>query len=291
MDRAKARTAARILRLLPRERITRALGHLTEARVPSALLNPVLDIYTRAYNVDLSEAIVPEEGFGTFNEFFTRRLRDGLRPVDADPDVLISPADGRLDDAGPIDPLRTFMVKGQRYDATELLGSSDDATLFGGGTYAIVYLSPRDYHRVHSPIDAEITHVRHIPGTLYPVNAFGVRHVPLLFARNERVVIMLRSKTHGAIAMVMVGAMIVGKITLSFEGPARPAFGGTVIERRYDAASRPKVSRGDEVGAFLLGSTVVMLMERPPQGAYDLVSGALGSHVRFGQAIARRSNA
>ena len=291
MDRAKARTAAQILRMLPRERITRALGHLTDARVPAALLNPVLEIYTRAYNVDLSEAVIPEEGFGTFNEFFTRRLRDGRRPVDPDPSVLISPADGRLDDAGPIDPSRTFVVKGQRYDANELLGNADDAAVFGGGTYAIVYLSPRDYHRVHTPIDAEITHVRHIPGTLFPVNDFGVRHVPLLFARNERVVIMLRSKAFGSIAMVMVGAMIVGKITLTFDGPARPAFGGVAIERWYDESSRPKVARGDEIGAFLLGSTVVLLMERPAQGAYDLVPGAVGSHVRFGQAIARRSNA
>jgi phosphatidylserine decarboxylase len=276
--------------MLPRERITRALGHLTEARVPRALLTPVLGVYTRAYNVDMSEAIVPDEGFGSFNEFFTRKLRDGLRPLDPDPGMLISPADGRLDDGGPVDPLRTFVVKGQRYAAAELLGSTDDAARFAGGTYAIVYLSPRDYHRVHSPIDAEITHVRHIPGTLFPVNEFGVKHVPHLLARNERVVIMLRSPTVGRIAMVMVGAMIVGKISLTFEGPARPPFGGTVVERWYDATSMPRVAKGDEVGAFLLGSTVVMLMERSGEAAYHLEPGVVGTHVRFGQAIARRSN-
>ncbi len=277
--------------MLPRERITRALGHITEAHVPQALLNPVLGIYSRAYKVDMAEAIVPAGGYASFNDFFTRRLREGQRPLDEDAGTVISPADGRLDDAGPIDPMRTFLVKGQRYDTAELLGSRDDATLFGDGTYAVVYLSPRDYHRVHAPIDAEVTHVRHMPGSLFPVNDFGVRHVPLLFARNERVVIMLRSPTLGTMALVMVGAMIVGKISLVFDGPARPPHGGTVVERWYDDLSRPRLAKGDEVGAFLLGSTVVLLMERPVHGGYDLVPGTLGSHVRFGQAIARRSNA
>ena len=288
MDRATARTAARILRMLPRERITRAIGHLTEARVPRAVLNPVLDVYTRAYNVDLGEAVVPDEGFSTFNDFFTRKLRDGARPVDPAADAIISPADGRLDDAGPIDPLRTFLIKGQRYDATTLLASHDDAARFANGEYAIVYLSPRDYHRVHSPIEADVTHVRHIPGTLYPVNEFGVRHVPGLFAQNERVVIMLESKHFGAIAMVMVGAMVVGKITLAFDGPPRPDHGGAIAERHY-GGNGPHLAKGDEVGAFLLGSTVVMLMERAGGRGYDFAPNVIGTHVRFGQAIARRS--
>src|SRR4051812_43460686 len=181
MDSATSRTAARIMRILPRERISRALGHLTEARVPQALLNPVLALYTRAYNVDLAEAELPEAGFASFNEFFTRRLRDGLRPIDPDPDTLVSPADGQLDDAGPIDGARSFVVKGQPYSAADLLGSESDAAVFAGGEYAIVYLSPRDYHRVHTPVDGVVERVRHIPGTLYPVNKFGVKHVPLLF--------------------------------------------------------------------------------------------------------------
>lgn len=277
--------------MLPRERITRALGHFTDARVPSVILDRVLNLYTRAYHVDLSEAVSPPGGYGTFNEFFTRKLRDGVRPIDPGADVIVSPADGRLDDVGPIDDAQTFSVKGQTYDAAGLLGSSSDAARFAGGEYAVVYLSPRDYHRVHAPLDGTITHVRHLPGTLYPVNAFGVRHVPRLFARNERVVIQMEHPTLGALALVMVGAMIVGRITLTLDAPPRPAFGGPVAERRYQGATAPKVSKGDELGAFQLGSTVVLLMERPGRDAWRLEPDLLGTPVRFGQALFRRSPA
>jgi phosphatidylserine decarboxylase len=290
MDSATARTAARILRLLPRERITRALGHLTDARVPPALLNPVLKIYTRAYNVDLSEAVEPAEGYASFNEFFTRRLRDGLRPVDPDPDVVVSPADGRLDDAGEIDEGRTFVVKGQRYDAAELLGNTEDAARYAGGCYLVVYLSPRDYHRVHSPVEGVVRRVRHIPGTLFPVNEFGVKHVPLLFAKNERVVVFVETEPFGNVAVVMVGAMIVGRITLTFEGPARPPLNGPVVERWYEPGQVPVLNRGDELGAFRLGSTVVLLLPPPPRGTYTISPGVVGTHVRVGQAIVRRSD-
>lgn len=271
--------------------MTRALGRLTDKRVPQAILKPVLGLYTRAYHVDLAEAIVPTGGYATFNDFFARRLRDGNRPLDADASTVVSPADGRLDDAGPIDPQRTFQVKGQRYDATTLLGSGEDAAVLRDGTCAVVYLSPRDYHRVHAPTDCEVTHVRHIPGTLFPVNDFGVRHVPSLLARNERVVILLRSQTLGTMALVMVGALIVGRISLAFDGPARPPHGGAMAERWYADSSRPRLAKGGEVGAFLLGSTIVLLMQHPVDGDYELVPGTLGSHVRFGQAIARRSRA
>jgi phosphatidylserine decarboxylase len=289
MDSATARTAARILRLIPRERITRALGHLTDARVPQAVLNPVLKIYSRAYNVDMSEAVEPAEGFATFNEFFTRRLRDGLRPIDPDPDVIISPSDGRLDDAGDIDEGRTFVVKGQRYDAAELLGSASDAEQYAGGRYVVVYLSPRDYHRVHSPADGRIHKVRHLPGTLFPVNEFGVKHVPLLFAKNERVAMFLETEQYGSIAVVMVGAMVVGRITLSFDGPPRPSLNGPVVERWYDEETLPAIRKGDELGAFQLGSTVVLLLPPPRRGRDSIAPGVVGTHVRLGQAIVRRS--
>jgi phosphatidylserine decarboxylase len=289
MDSARTRTAARILRLIPRERLTRALGRLTDARVPLPILQRVLDIYTRRYEVDLAEAVLPAEGFRTFNEFFTRRLRDGLRPIDADPNAVVSPADGRFDDAGVIDAGRQFVVKGQPYNTATLLGSEADAASFAGGAFAVVYLSPRDYHRVHSPVAGTITHVRHIPGTLFPVNAFGVRHVPLLFARNERVAILVRTEAFGMVAVVMVGAMIVGKINLAFDGPPRPAHGGTVAERVYVPGELPELATGDELGAFELGSTVVLLVERPPPGEHPFLPELVGHAVRVGQAIMRRS--
>lgn len=218
--------------------------------MPAAILRPVIEVYRRAYNVDLHEAVVPPEGFRSFNDFFTRRLRDGVRVFDQDPHTILSPADGRLEDHGPLDRASTFSIKGQRYDAETLLGSRAEAEHYKGGQYAIVYLSPRDYHRVHSPIEGRVTRVRHIPGTLYPVNALGVAHVPQLFARNERVVVNVETEAFGTVAVVFVGAFIVGKISLAFDAPARPPHGGAVTERTYAPASAPKVTRGGELGAF-----------------------------------------
>jgi phosphatidylserine decarboxylase len=288
MQSPTERAAARLLHLLPRERITRALGRLTEARIPRPVLEPVLSVYARAYRVDLDEAIVPSEGFQSFNEFFTRRLREGARPIDQDPDVLVSPADGRLDDAGAIDLERRFQIKGRDYNVSSLLASEQDASAFVGGQFGIVYLSPRDYHRVHSPVALEVDRVRHIPGALYPVNDFGVRHVPGLFAKNERVVVLGRSPRFGRVAVVFVGAMIVGRIDLRIPAPVRPPIGGPIAEREFGALPT-SVERGDELGAFLLGSTVVVLVERAHDGAEDVwAADRFGTAVRMGEAILRR---
>ncbi len=279
------RTAARILQTLPRERITRLVGRVAERPVPSAVLDRFLSLYVRAYDVDLSEAVVPEGGFASFNDFFTRRLIDGRRPFDADPDAILSPADGRLDDEGPVDAAARFLLKGQTYDAAELLGSAAEARAFEGGRYAVVYLSPRDYHRVHSPVDGVVRAVRHLPGSLYPVNAIGVEHVPLLFARNERVVVHVDTERFGPVAVVFVGAFIVGKITLAFDGPPRPEHGAAPTERHYATGDAPHLARGDELGAFLLGSTVVLLL---PPGPWRDDRRAPSGPVRVGQAIAWR---
>lgn len=279
------RTVARILHALPRERITRLVGRVAERPVPAPVLQPFLALYVRAYGVDLSEALVPPGGFTSFNDFFTRRLREGLRSFDRDPNVVLSPADGRLDDEGPISDGARFVVKGQPYDVATLLGDTDEARVFEGGRYAVVYLSPRDYHRVHSPVEGTVRRVRHLPGSLYPVNAIGVEHVPSLFARNERVVVHLDAPRFGPVAVVLVGAFIVGKIALAFEGPARPEHRGPPTERRYTDADAPRLNRGDELGAFLLGSTVVLLL--PPGPWREDLRAPKGS-VRVGQPIAWR---
>ena len=160
MTAATTRTAAQILRVLPRERITRLLGHLGAARLPQPVLRPFLSAYQRAYRVDMHEAVVPDGGFQSFNEFFTRRVRDGVHRVDAREAVVVSPADGRLDDHGPIDDARRFVVKGNDYNAAELLGDEAEAADFAGGHFAVVYLSPWDYHRVHSPVAGRVRRVR-----------------------------------------------------------------------------------------------------------------------------------
>lgn len=287
MRLVSTRTAARILQTLPRERITRLVGRVAERPVTRPVLDRFLAAYVRAYDVNLSEAVVPDGGFVSFNDFFTRRLRDGARVIDPDPAALVSPADGRLDDEGPVDAAARFVVKGQDYDAAELLGSADEARAFEGGRYAVVYLSPRDYHRVHSPVDGVVRRVRHMPGTLYPVNDIGVAHVPRLFARNERVVVHVDTERFGAVAVVFVGAFIVGRITLTIDAPPRPPHGGAPSERAWEDSRGPRLARGDELGAFLLGSTVVLLLQRPPQGVWTRDGAAPFGPVRLGQPIAR----
>lgn len=284
LRRVFMRAAFAFMRAIPRERISRLVGRSAELRAPRFVLELVLGVYVRAFKVDLSEAVVPEGGFRTFNEFFTRGLRAGRRPIDADPSALVSPADGRLDDEGPLDDGSTFLVKGQSYDAAELLGDAVEAGWFQGGRYAIVYLSPRDYHRVHSPADAVVRSVRHIPGTLYPVNAIGVEHVPRLFARNERVVVHLDTEKFGRVAVVFVGAFVVGGISLTVNAPPRPAPDGAPLEHRFDEANAPHIERGAELGAFLLGSTVVLLTQRGP---WREEPAAVSGTVKVGQVIAR----
>lgn len=286
MTLVSSRTAARILEVLPRERITRLVGRVAERPVPRPLLDPVLAAYVRAFRVDLDEAQVPASGFTSFNDFFTRKLRDGVHSIDRDPLALVSPADGRLDDAGAVDGESRFYIKGREYDATELLGSSEDAARYHGGRYAIVYLSPRDYHRVHSPVDGVVRGVRHMPGTLYPVNSIGVEHVPRLFARNERVVVHVETERFGDVAVVFVGAFIVGRITLTIDAPPRPPHGGAPAERRFELDAAPKLSRGDELGAFLLGSTVVLMLQKPAKGRWSDDRATPFGPVRMGQSIA-----
>ena len=291
MPPVTSRTAAKILHVLPRERITRLVGRVAMAHVPKFLLDPVLGVYSRAYAVNLDEAVVPPEGFASFNEFCTRRLREGVHVIDDRPDVIVSPADGRLDDDGPIDRDARFLVKGQTYDVATLLGSAEDAKTYEGGHYAVVYLSPRDYHCVHSPVAGTVRAVRHIPGSLYPVNELGVKHVPLLFARNERVVVSIDTEDFGTVAVVFVGAFVVGQIRLAFDAPPRPPHGGEVAYRAYDPSTAPRVERGSDLGAFLLGSTVVIVLPPAARGHWERAALPRPAPVRVGQAVAHRTEA
>ena len=284
-----SRAAARILHLLPRGRITRALGSFTEARIPGPVLRPILALYARAYDVALHEAVVPPGGYRTFNEFFTRQLRDGVHRIDADPAVVVSPADGRLDDAGPIDAGRRFTVKGHAYDAAALLDDAEAARAYEGGEYFIVYLSPRDYHRVHSPVAGTVRRIRHVAGDLFPVNEMGVRMAPGLFARNERVVVHLDTAV-GPAAVVFVGAFVVGGITLTVDAPARPALGGEATERRFASSDGPVLAKGEELGAFQLGSTVVVLLGATASRRWEAAA-ATPTVVRVGDAVLRATAA
>jgi phosphatidylserine decarboxylase len=248
--------AAQLLRVLPRVRITRAVGKLADARIPSPVSKAVVGLFVRAYDVDLGEAIRPDGAFESFDAFFTRRLVPGARPMTDDASVLVSPADGRLDAYGPVEHGGRIVVKGRPYRVDELVGDADDARRYDGGQYFVVYLSPRDYHRVHAPVGGRISLVRSLPGDLYPVNAIGERHVPQLFAKNRRVAIPIDTASQGRVTVVMVGAMIVGRITVSCLDAHDVPLGN------HDLAKPHVVERGEEIGIFHLGSTAVVFVEK-----------------------------
>ena len=281
------RFAAQTLRLLPRKRISRVIGCVAgrPTQLPhlgGALLARAIDLYVRAYDVDLSECDVPPGGFRSFNEFFTRPLREGARPLDPDPDAILSPADGRIEDAGPIDERGAFLIKGKPYTLDELLGSREEAARLAGGSFVVVYLSPRDYHRVHAPVSGEIVRARHLGGTLFPVNRIGVEHVPKLFAKNERVVVTQDAREMGEVVTVLVGALVVGGIALTFDRSLVPRDGREGGEKTYRGV-RPRLSRGEELGWFELGSTAIVIV--PGSLSARLVVEP-GQSIRMGRAIA-----
>lgn len=272
------------LRVLSAPALSRPAAWLADARLPRPLLRLWIDAWVRGYGVDLSEVREPLGAFACFNDFFVRELRPGARPLDPDPGALLSPCDARLSVRGalPADG-RLEQVKGRDYPVEDLLGSPEDAAPYRAGVHATLYLSPAMYHRVHVPADGRVTRWRYLPGRLYPVNALAVRHVDRLFAVNERVVVHLESERFGPMAVVLVGATNVGRISLAFS-PLRANTGQPGGETRPPAPVR--VARGDEMGRFNLGSTVVLLAADP---ALVPAAGAEpGGFVRMGQALWRR---
>jgi phosphatidylserine decarboxylase len=245
--------AAQILRALPRVHISRAVGRLCDQPIPSGLARAVERAYCRAYQVNMDEAEGHLGSYPSFDAFFTRPLKKGTRHISADP--AVSPADGKLSCLGRIETDARLRVKGQDYQVSELIGDDADAARYSGGQFAVVYLAPGDYHRVHSPVDGRVTLLRGMPGDLFPVNSIGERYVPRLFVRNNRVAIVIDTETLGRVTVVMVGATIVGRISVTaMPGPAVPP-GVHRIEPPL------VVARGDEIGMFHLGSTAVVLFE------------------------------
>lgn len=273
--------AAQAVRALPRKRLSRALGRIASARAPRPVVNAAVAAFVKAYDVDLSDVETPSGGFRTFDEFFTRRLRTGARMVDPNPRAVVSPADGRLEDLGEISATGRLLIKGQSYTAGELLGDLEIAAAYEGGRYFVVYLSPRDYHRVHASVAGAVETVRYVPGTLYPVNQIGA-HVPKLFVRNERLVILQQSAIHGRVATIMVGAIGVGRIGLSFDD-LETNRGEPADVRRYPDGE-VVLARGDELGVFHMGSTVVVIT--PPECDLEMAVPA-GMQIRMGEAMAR----
>lgn len=257
-------TFVTLQRWLPKLALTRFAGLVAGWR-GGAITRLIIRRFVAKYGVNMAEALEPHvETYSTFNEFFTRRLRSDARPLPSgDGTSWLCPVDGAISQFGAIERDQIFQAKGHQYSTQALVGG--DATLaaqFENGSFATLYLSPRDYHRIHMPCDGTLTRMIYVPGALYSVNPATARGIPGLFAINERVVCVFDT-AHGPFVLTLVGATIVGSMATVWHGVVNPPRTGKVREWRYGNASGDEkpvaLKRGDEMGRFLLGSTVVML--------------------------------
>ncbi|MCR2833371.1 archaetidylserine decarboxylase [Parerythrobacter lacustris] len=247
---------------LPKQALTRVAGRVARSE-RGAATTALIRRFAARYGVDMSEAENPDlASYASFNDFFTRPLKAGARPL-ADAD-FVCPVDGAISQFGDIDDRHIFQAKGHRFSTTDLVGGDEVlAEPFRHGHFANLYLSPRDYHRIHMPCAGRLLRMIHVPGALFSVNPVTARGVPNLFARNERVVCLFESEEHGPFVMVLVGATIVGSMATVWHGVVNAKRSGRIAEWRYDDTDIV-LRQGEEMGRFLLGSTVVMLY---PQGA------------------------
>ena len=262
---------------------SRVVGRAARVSLPGPLRRPALGAFARAVGVDLAEPERALHEYGSFGEFFARRLRAGARPVDAAPDAVVAPADGVVTAVGVAHDGALIQAKGKDYELADLLGDAELARVLDGASYVTVYLSPRDYHRVHTPIAAELAGWTYVPGARWPVGPRFTGRVPSLYARNERAIARLDTDA-GPAAVVLVAAMGVGNLWLAHaagKGLDTRALRRRGERRRIDCVPPVALARGDELGAFLLGSTVIALL---PPGSTRFACAA-GDRVRQGERI------
>jgi phosphatidylserine decarboxylase len=265
--------------LLPQHGLSRLVLAATRVRA-TWFKNRIIRSFLKHYRVDMTDAAQSDPFcFGSFNEFFTRALKDGARPIAAGADVIVSPVDGCVSEAGTIERELLLQAKGRRYRVTELLASQPWASRFNGGTFATIYLAPFNYHRVHMPLRGELKETLYVPGRLFSVNAVTAQHVPGLFARNERILTLFDSAA-GQFALVLVGALNVGSMATVWAGDITPA-PRRVITRV--PAPPTTLEKGAELGRFNMGSTVILLFE--PNRARWHPSVRAGCEVRLGQSL------
>lgn len=269
--------------LLPKQALTSLAGAFARSQ-GGATTTAVIRWFIGRYGVNMDEAANPDPAaYASFNEFFTRALKPGARPLAAAD--LVCPVDGAISQFGPIERGRLFQAKGHDYTATALVGGDSAlAASFDGGHFATLYLSPRDYHRIHMPCAGRLRRMVHVPGALFSVNPTTARGVPGLFARNERVVCVFNGE-HGPWVLVLVGATIVGSMATVWHGVVNPPRGGTLREWRYDE-QEVRLAQGAEMGRFLLGSTVVLLFPKGPLAFNP--AWAPGGAIRMGEPMANR---
>lgn len=263
------------MRIVPKKPLSKTVRRLASIRSRMAVRR-----FAARYGVAVDEAEKPLEEYLSILDFFTRRLKPGIRPVDPDPNVLVSPVDGAFLTGGPIGEGRLFQAKGKDFTLQALLADDDALSVFSGGSYATLYLAPRDYHRIHSPVDGVVTGYTYVPGQLFPVNAAAVAHVDQLFATNERLITHIQSERFGRVEVVKVGATCVGHITVAYDPEVRTNCGDAELRvRQYDPPI--PIEKGAEVGCFEMGSTVIVVTEAP----VDLIDLAPDTPVLMGSKL------
>lgn len=281
----RARLFVALQHLLPQHFLSRQAHRLARCRV-KPVKNALIGSFARHFHPDMSDAAEPEPlDYPSFNAFFTRSLRPGSRPIDADPGALVSPVDGTVSQIGRLDGLRMVQAKGHDYSVAALLGGASGwAERFEGGSFATLYLAPYNYHRIHMPAAATLRAAWLVPGRLFSVNAATAAAVPGLFARNERVVCAFE-EGRLAFALALVGALFVGSIATVWHGDVTPRSPRRAAELPVDTGRAPmRLERGAELGRFNMGSTVILLL--PPGSAQWLPALRPCSPVRVGQTIA-----
>ncbi len=268
-----------LFKILPTRLLSRVFGYCVCIPLPAFIMNKIIGWYSKKFNVALDEAFIPPGGFKNFDEFFTRNLKRGMRSVEPHPLTLVSPVDAVVSACGSINYGQIVQAKGILYDVASLL-PGEFQSQFIGGSFVTLYLSPGDYHRIHSPVSGTIVAYQYDPGKLYTVQNWLVNILPGLFTVNERITSYIQS-AFGLVAVCKVGAMNVGRISLRYapvytnQWCAKPSF------YRFDKDKRPKISKGDELGIFHLGSTVIVVTQKP----VSFVPNLEGTKVRMGQAI------
>ncbi len=273
-----------LLRVLPKLWLSRLAGKLVSLRLPAPLQRRQILAFARFFGVDLSEVRDPIESFASLQAFFTRALRPDARPIDPAAQALVAPCDGAWGSSGAVERGLLLQVKGRTYPLAALLGDAVLARELEGGAYATLYLSPRDYHRFHTPCAGNVVRTVHLPGTLWPVNRAGIEGVPNLFAQNERLCIYLRlagGAPSDLICLVAVGATNVGKVRVTFDDVTTNVPRAIASERVYPAPG-PAFAKGDELGRFEFGSTIVMIAS---PGLVDLDFQPPGTILRLGRRI------
>lgn len=268
---------------MPKNLLSRFAGILADLELPKPVLSSLIQLYCQFYSVKRHEMKTPIGLMRTFNDFFTRELRPELRPIDETQDGVISPVDGKIAEFGPIEQGLLVQTKGILYSLADLVGEKS-AAVFKEGYFVTIYLSPADYHRIHVPISGKIKSFSYFSGNLWPVNSFGVKQIGGLFAINERIVTPIEGEK-GVVGLVKVGATIVGKIKVNYSDLTSNSKKPTQLnlpvipERAY--------RKGEEIGQFQLGSTVILLFEK---GKFTPADIQPGSSVKLGQMLGTLKN-